>query len=123
MGCVRLGQIIIHALTRVGTGVHGTVLLTCVLPPLPCVLPLLPCVPVWARGFMVPSYYPVSYPHYPVYYPYYPVYPRGHGVALYRPSNGPLSSAGYWNVHCSKLAFSSSLERAGAYATCIPRAP
>ena len=39
-------------------------------------------------------YYPVEYPYYPVCYPYYPVYPPGHEISLYRPSGGPLSSAG-----------------------------
>ena len=35
-----------------------------------------------------------------------------HGVSLCRPGDGPLSSAEYWNCHCTKRSISSSLQRA-----------
>ena len=39
-------------------------------------------------------------------------HPRGHGASLYRPSDGPLSSAEDWDWHRSKRSISSSLQRA-----------
>ena len=41
-------------------------------------------------------------------------HPRGHGILLYCPSDGPLSSTEDWKCHCSKRSISSSLQRARA---------